>query len=220
MKRVVLATVFVLLLSIIAIGAHAAATYSNYAPIVLVAPPTPTSTPTPTATPIPVLLPNGSFESGRTIWHEVSSMGFAIIQYKDDLSVKPYDGSWAAWEGGSNDLSESIDQTVQITALRPYLSYRRWIKSTNACGNDIGKVTINGVSIDQFSLCTNTNGWAKVVYNLSTYVGQSVILKIALTNDGNLPSSLFLDYFVFQSSQTLSESVTGIDLNPDVIPLK
>jgi hypothetical protein len=222
MKRIVLASVFVLLLAIIAIGAHAATTQLTYMPLVMNPPPTPTFTLTPTATPTPVVLPNGGFEQGHTIWHEVSSKGFEIIQYKDTLPVAPYQGSWAAWEGGSDSMAESIDQTVLVTAERPYLSYWRWIKSTDSCSHDIGKVMINNNTIDSFSLCssTNTGKWVKVVYNLKSYAGPNVVLKISLTNDGNLPSSLFLDYFVFQFGQTLAETAPGVDLYPDELPLK
>lgn len=200
MKKIILTLIFVSLLALIGVIAHAASTTSTYLPLVMMAPPTPTPTLTPTPVPTPLLLPNGDFEQGRTIWHEYSSLGFSIIHYKDELKVPPYDGSWAAWEGGSNNLAESIDQTVLVSADRPFLSFWIWINSTDSCNNDLAKVTVKSTVIEQFWLCTssNTNKWVQKVYDLHSYVGQNVTIMVSITTNGSLPSSLYLDHFAFQ----------------------
>ncbi len=223
MKRIVLISVFVILVALIGIGVRAAENMNTYLPIVMMSPPTPTPTLTPTPIPTPQLLPNGDFEQGRTVWHEYSNHPYAIIRKKGDgLPINPYSGSWAAWMGGANNQTDTLDQTVTVPTNLPYLAYWRWLDSTDFCGYDTVKVKINNTSIEDFSLCKtgNTNGWVKKIYDLRSYAGKSITLKFAVTTDANNISSLYLDYFVFQWNNVASDPVPGMKIDSNLVPSK
>jgi len=214
MKRTVLVLSFGILLAIIVIGVSAATTTSTYIPIVYKAiSPTPTVTPTPTATPIPgpILLPNGDFEQGHVSWHEYASLGlgFPIINYKTDLPVPPYDGSWAAWMGGAANGVDTLDQTVLVPADHPYLSFWMYISSTDYCGYDVAYFFVDNTIIGQTWLCSanNTYGWVKKVYDLHSLIGQHVDIMVYTGNDLTHISSLYLDHFAWQSTSTAENPV-------------
>jgi hypothetical protein len=201
MRRIVL--VLVLLLAMMGIVVRAASSTQTYLPITYQAPstPTPTPTPSPTIDPFPILLPNGDFEQGREVWKESSDSDNPLIYYIDDLVVQPFNGSWAAWFGGILNENESIWQFVLVPADHPYMSYWHWIVSEDICGTDLASVEVNAVMIDSYYLCedNNTDGWVQKVYDLRVYSGQTVEVKIGASNNSTIPSSLFVDYFTFQT---------------------
>lgn len=198
MKKIIL--VLVLLLAILTVGVSVVSAASIYLPIVNKTQPTPTPTPNPN----PVLLPNGDFEQGHKIWEEYSNHGYDIIYPKDEISVTPHGGNWAAWMGGTNNVVETLNQTVLVPADHPYLSFWHWIISTDACEKDFVYVYIGNDRIDKHDLCYdhNTNGWAQKVYDLRAYSGQNVNLKISVETDATIISSIYLDDFEFNTSQT------------------
>lgn len=212
MKKLILVLLFMLI--ILAIWVSVALAGTSYLPIVnksLTPTPTPTATPLPT----PILLPNGDFEQGRVIWHEYSSRGFAIIVNKSTLPVTPYDGSWAAWLGGAVKGVDTLDQTVLVTAERPYLSFWMNIVSTDYCNYDWATFSVNSTELAKIWLCkdNNTNGWVKKVYDLHPFIGQNVLITAHAENDLTNISSLYLDRFMFQASSTAANSVPVIFTN-------
>jgi bacillopeptidase F (M6 metalloprotease family) len=72
---------------------------------------------------------------------------------------------------------------------------------------DLGRVLINGTTVDHYDLCfsTDTGGWVKHTVDLSAYAGQSVTLRIQAATDSSSPSNLFVDDVSFQSSAALDQ---------------
>jgi len=164
--------------------------------------PTPTPTPSPTPLPCPNL-GNGDFEQGPVIWTEYSQNGWDLILNGGwPGSVHPHSGIWAVWEGGDDNEVCYIEQQTLVPAGAPYFRYWHWIASQDYCGYDFAYVRVNGLTEDQYSLCSanNTNGWAMHVVNLSAYANQCVTVQIRVTTDSSLNSNLFIDDVAFQST--------------------
>jgi hypothetical protein len=156
---------------------------------------------------------NGDFETGSTGWTEYSYQGWSIILNSGfPGSVTPHSGSWVAWLGGDDDEIAYIQQQVTISAGAPYLSYYHWIASEDFCGYDFGEVLINGILVNDYSLCSdnNTGGWVKHSVNLSAYAGQSVTLRIGVETDSAFNSNLFIDDVSLQASLSASGQIDGI----------
>jgi hypothetical protein len=201
MKKITLSLVVVLFIVILAAGVSLAAANTIYLPIVYSNPtptstPTPTPIPTPTPNPNPVALPNGGFEQGHVTWHESSNMSHVLILQNSNIA---HNGSWYAQLGGSNNVIDSIDQSVVIPADHPYLSFWRSIISNEiTCGNDVYKITVNNNLIDNYPLCqANNSGWHRKAYDLRAYSGQTVNLVIRVETNSSVTSTMLLDDFEF-----------------------
>jgi hypothetical protein len=169
-------------------------------------------------------LQNGDFEDGTTNWTEYSSNGFdLIIDSGFPGSVTPHSGQWAVWLGGYDDETSYIEQAVTIESQTPYLTYWHWIASEDVCGYDYGYVIVNGVVVDQYALCESesTGGWVQHSANLSTYTGQTVILKIQSVNDSSMNSNLLIDDVAFSSSTAASvQQQSSAQIDADAAELK
>jgi hypothetical protein len=169
---------------------------------------------------------NGDFEQGPVIWQEYSTNGWELILqvYPNGLpeEIPPYDGTWAAWLGGDYDEISYIQQQITVPADRPYLSYYHWINSVDYCGYDFGGVLVNGVVIESYNLCndTNTGGWVKKVVNLSAYAGQSVAIQIRAECDSSYNSNLFIDQVAFQASNLGANQLPAVFIDSDARILK
>lgn len=179
-----------------------------YLPIVYKAP-----SYTPTPTPPPVLLPNGDFEQGPVVWTQYSKKEWPLIVQEFPVNVYPYDGTWAAWLGGSNDEFALIQQQVGVPFNLPYLSYWYWIDSSDDCGFDFGYVFVNGEQVEKVDLCNATGGWVQKVIDLRVYAGSSVLIQILVECNAFWVSDLLLDHFTFQASQigATFPSIDGIN---------
>ena len=155
------------------------------------------------------LLPNGDFEQGSTIWTEFSQNGWDIILHKDDPDttppVPPHSGDWLAWLGGDFDEISYIEQQVMVPAQTSSLRYWHWIDSEDLCDFDIATVTANGSTVEQYSLCedSNTNGWVLHEVSIASYAGQTVTLRIHVDTDDTWNSNLFVDDFSFEVADGL-----------------
>ena len=182
--------------------------------------PTPTSPPTPTPSPTPLPCPNlgnGDFEQGPVIWTQYSKNGWDLILNGGwPGPVHPRSGVWAVWEGGDYDEVCYIEQQTLVPAATPYFRYYHWIASEDTCGYDFAYVRVNGVTVDQYDLCSanDTNGWAMHVVNLSAYANQCVTVQIRVTTDSSLNSNLFIDDVAFQSTP-LGGRVIPLPFDPD-----
>jgi hypothetical protein len=145
---------------------------------------------------------NGDFEDGRTGWTEHSDSGYYLIVRDFPSGVAPHSGNWAAWLGWAHQDTSYVKQQVTVPPGGPYLGYWHWIRSDDFCGNDFGRVVINGFTVDRYDLCTaeNTGGWVKHVVDLNAYAGQTVELRIQAETDSVLRSNLFVDDVAFQAS--------------------
>jgi hypothetical protein len=156
---------------------------------------------------LPSSIVNGDFEQGATGWTQNSSHGWTLILEDGEFphGVHPHGGNWAVWLGGGVDEISSIDQQqVTVPAGAPYLTYYHWIVSEDACSLDfdVAEVIINDSVEDSYVLCAidDTGGWAKHVVDLSSWVNQSISVKIIVTTDGSLSSHLFVDDVSFEAS--------------------
>ncbi|MGB9723321.1 MAG: M6 family metalloprotease domain-containing protein [Chloroflexia bacterium] len=178
--------------------------------------PTPTPAPSPTPLPCP-LLGNGDFEQGPVVWTQYSQNGWDLILNSGwPGSVHPHSGVWAVWEGGDYNEVCYIQQQVLVPAATPYFRYYHWIASQDYCGYDFAYVRVNGVTVDQYDLCSanNTGGWVTHVVNLSAYANQCVTVQIRVETDSSLNSNLFIDDVAFQGTP-LGGTVVPLSFDPD-----
>ncbi|MBI5564768.1 MAG: hypothetical protein HY870_07735 [Chloroflexi bacterium] len=105
---------------------------------------------------------NGNFESGVTGWTVYSVKSRNVIRTSfSPNTVTPLSGAWGAWLGGMYGEITHLEQSIKIYAGTAYLTYWQYIASSDYCGYDFARVTVNGTQIEQYDLCTtaNTNGW-------------------------------------------------------------
>lgn len=182
--------------------------------------PTPTSSPTPTPSPTLPSCPNlgnGDFEQGPVVWTQYSQNGWDLILNSGwPGTVHPRSGVWAVWEGGDYDEVCYIEQQTLVPATTPYFRYYHWIASEDYCGYDFAYVRVNGVTVDQYNLCSanNTGGWVAHVVNLTAYANQCVTVQIRVETDASLNSNLFIDDVAFQSTP-LGGTVVPLPFDPD-----
>jgi hypothetical protein len=149
----------------------------------------------------PGVVVNGDFEAGRSGWVEFEDSTFfdiPLIVNRQDLpsTITPYEGDWVAWLGGESDLISYIEQVVTIPQTNPQLTYWHWIDSIwGEDANTYGGVFLNGTSVDQYLLYsdTATGGWVKRTVDLNAYAGQTVPLRILSQTGTDNFSSLFVD---------------------------
>ncbi len=140
---------------------------------------------------------NGDFESGHTAWRETSNNGYALVsQIPDGLGVSARSGSQAAWLGYIHREIDTLDQSVRVTSQAPYLIYWQWIQSEETnCKWDSVIVRANGKPVLEYGLCaaTRTEGWRQQIVDLKAFANQAVTLRIEVSTDASLRSSLFVD---------------------------
>jgi photosystem II stability/assembly factor-like uncharacterized protein len=152
-------------------------------------------------------LPNGGLESGPAGWSTFSARGNNVIVPGNVLAaaaVSPHSGSWGIWLGGVHTETVTLEQTVGLPAEAPNLTYWHWIKSSETgCHYDVVSIWVNNSVVESYGLCAgaNTNGWSKQKLDLSTYAGHTVHLRVQLTTDSSILSSVFVDDLVFESGQ-------------------
>ena len=155
---------------------------------------------TPPVTVVPV--PNGDFESGPVTWTVHSAVGRSVITDTFTGGVTPHGGRWAAWLGGGNNESASIQQRITVTTEAPYLVYWYWIDSSDTCGYDDAAILIDNTAVQTYALCaaTKTSGWTEAVLDLRAHAGISVSLTISATTDFTLISNFFVDDVILRST--------------------
>jgi hypothetical protein len=152
-------------------------------------------------------LDNGDFESGNFGWIEFEDstfFDFPLIVQETDMPppITPYNGEWATWLGGDSELLTYIEQQVTIPQPEPELVYWYWIDSISKCDASYGGVTLDGVLIEHYQLCTatDTGGWRKRTIKLSSYAGQNINLRILSRTDVDNFSSLYIDAVTITNS--------------------
>jgi bacillopeptidase F (M6 metalloprotease family) len=103
--------------------------------------------------------------------------------------------------GGLPNEVSTVSQVVTIPTANPTLTYWIWLASEETtCGNDTGKVTVNGATVEGFTLCesTNTDEWVQHTINLSSYAGMTVTLGFNATVNATNNSNFFLDDVVIE----------------------
>ncbi|MDK2896954.1 MAG: hypothetical protein PWP04_1074 [Candidatus Atribacteria bacterium] len=153
----------------------------------------------------PPVLVNGDFETGDfTGWKVTTSNRFPYVQsdylsHSGAYSAFMGDGADYLWSGATKTNTASIEQTVEIPngsgALKPLLSFYYLVvnlSDTSETGWDWMKVYINDNEI--FRVDNHTNGWKEFTYDLSSYMGSTITLKVSSwTNDVNDRFLYFVD---------------------------
>ncbi len=151
------------------------------------------------------LLPNGGFEDGPVTWGLSSTHGRDLIVTTASLTATghtTHSGQWAAWLGGVFTETAAMAQTVLVPPGAPYLAYWQWVDSAETgCHYDIASIWVNGNVEDAYGLCAalETNAWTRRTVDLSAFAGQSINLRLQVTTDSNLNSSLYLDDVAFEA---------------------
>jgi len=152
---------------------------------------------------------NGDFETGHTSWGE--SLQNYNQQYDglvtNDPLIKSRSGSYYAWFGGADSISDGIyatsliSQTVIVPATAPYLRAYYLTTSKDICvknGNsyyDYAQVLVNDVLLTTIELCEKKSQirWTPLTVNLSNYKNQTVVITIKTKHDNSLISSFWVD---------------------------
>ncbi|MGE4413291.1 MAG: hypothetical protein AB7E45_06365, partial [Candidatus Caldatribacteriota bacterium] len=137
----------------------------------------------------PIVL-NGGFETGNfTDWEVTTSNKFPYVQNIYGVHSGGYaafmgDGADGLWSGATKTNTASIEQTVEIPNgtgnLKPLLSFYYLVvdrDESSETGWDWMKFYINDNEI--FYVDNDTNGWKEFTYDLSSYIGSTITLKVS-----------------------------------------
>lgn len=140
------------------------------------------------------LLANPGFESGATSWTQTTGV------ISSD-ATRSRTGSWLAWlDGYGTTHTDTLSQSVTIPSASS-ASLSLWLKvSTSETGTtayDTFKVqVVNGSTTSTLATYSNVNassGYLQKTFNLSSYVGKSVTIKLVGAEDSSLATSFFVD---------------------------
>jgi Zn-dependent metalloprotease len=159
------------------------------------------------------LINDGSFENGpppASAWTEWSSTGCEWIQNPSGVwGIPAYDGTYAFWAGGycSGPNSNHVEQTIDIPAGATNLGF--WMvfyrpDDDDPPNNDVFTVSINGTPIFTRDIAQANNtypNWVEQVVDISTYAGQTVILRFEGSSTGDLTGNVLVDYIYIAETQ-------------------
>jgi hypothetical protein len=153
--------------------------------------------------PAQIALPNGGFEAGATSWDIGSTQQQPVVVAAGELpaGVAPHTGQGAAWLGNAHNEAAFVQQQVVVPQNASTLTYWQRISSAESrCHYDYVSLWVNGEVVGSYGLCAGTASasWTRHSLDLEAYGGQSVTLRIQVTTDGTLSSSMFLDDVGFQ----------------------
>ncbi|MFM7678157.1 MAG: hypothetical protein ACKO83_04840, partial [Roseiflexaceae bacterium] len=163
--------------------------------------PSRTRTPSPTPGYFDNVL-NGSFEettgNDADHWASLSTSGFHI--FDTDWMLTARTGDNVVWMGGAYSETTTISQTITVESTGKYLAFYYKTISNEPCGSNSDLLYVNatdGSDVEFFFLdvCKTTvkPTWTKKVLDLSTFVGQSVVLEFIMSNNTSLHSHIFID---------------------------
>lgn len=159
-------------------------------------------------------LVNPSFDLGHQIWAENSVFFPGELVVEEGLGGAPaaHTPPWLAWLGGVTSEVGEISQRIAVPAGSgpAYLHLRYQLSSdetncSQATPSDSLTLRVNGVQVAGFVVCSTFNTGAvwtpySFVTNFAAYAGQTIDVTIRMTNDGVLPSSVYLDSLTFEST--------------------
>jgi murein DD-endopeptidase MepM/ murein hydrolase activator NlpD len=147
---------------------------------------------------------NPSFESGSAYWVQYSSTGYNIIT--NSTAARARTGSWYAWFGAANNVSEYIYQDVTIPANATVANVEFWYQvatdetNTSTCYDklvvEVRRPSDNALLRTLTMLCNyhKTNIWTRSgPFSVLDFRGQTIRLRFYCTTDGSLPTSFFVD---------------------------
>jgi lysyl endopeptidase len=148
----------------------------------------------------PNVVANPGFESGASGWTQSSSSGAALIT-NDAANARA--GSWYAWLGGGDNLTETLSQDITVPSTQPRLQFWYRINTAETIPGDWDELTVlvinpaSGATLATLTALSNrnaTSGWVQSsTFDLSAFAGQTVRLRFAVSTDFSEPTSFRID---------------------------
>jgi hypothetical protein len=108
-------------------------------------------------------------------------------------------GTWKAWlDGYGRTHTDTLSQTVTLpTGCSSYV-YSFWLhidssETTTSTAYDKLTVAVGSTTLATFSNLNKASGYVQRSFNLASYAGQTVTLKLTGTEDGSLQTSFVVD---------------------------
>ncbi len=143
------------------------------------------------------LLVNGDFEAGPAGWTQGSAGGYDLIN-----RFNPRSGQWGAYLAGANDADDRLNQPLALPSDAISITLGLWwsmVSEEPSAPADTLSATLlrpDGTLLAELWRVDNTAPqglWDETVIDLSSYAGQSVILRFqALSNSFDL-TDFYLD---------------------------
>ncbi len=144
---------------------------------------------------------NGGFESGAAQWTQSSNHTANLVS-----NFYPHTGSLGAYMGDANGADDRLSQIITVPAgvISPTLSFY-WAMSTDEPSTsgthdtlDVALYRTNGALLVDLTVPPLDNTatqytWQQVTADLTAYAGQTVELRIQVTNDANYPTAFYVD---------------------------
>ncbi len=154
-----------------------------------------------------LVLDNGDFDRGNVGWGEESPNfpGGLIVEGGAGGAPAADSGTRLAWLGRTNGETSDLLQVIAVPAgIGPsFVKYRYQIASeetncSQVTSSDVLSLLVNGVRVDGIVVCSGFNTgptWTEFSFatDLAAYAGKTIALRIRMTTNGSLPSSVFLD---------------------------
>jgi hypothetical protein len=156
----------------------------------------PSRTATSTSTGGANILVNPGFESGPNIgWQESSSGGYEVID-----NSRPHTGSYSAYFCDYTACKEYVQQTITVPS-NGSLTYWWYMTSSDSklYAYDYLKVQLfstSGTLLKTLRSWSNTStrtAWLQDTLSLSTYAGQTVIIRFTVTTDSSYSTAFWID---------------------------
>jgi thermitase len=144
---------------------------------------------------------NGGFESGSTSWTQTSNHTADLIS-----NFFPHRGGLGAYMGDANNADDRLSQVIAVPAnvISPTLSFY-WAMSTDEPSGsathdtlDVALYNTGGTLLEDLTVPPLDNtatqyDWQQVTADLAAYRGQTVELRIQVTNDATYPTAFYVD---------------------------
>lgn len=144
---------------------------------------------------------NPGFESGSNgQWIEASTPSYEIVTNQSQIT--PHGGSWLAWMGGEQNLTQFIWQNLNLADRPSMLRFWYLVRSSETnCEADSGRVYVQGQIVLTIPLCASNaqSGWREAVVELGSS-GQTVWYGFWVANNGANVSSLYVDDISIQTN--------------------
>ncbi|MFX0098146.1 MAG: hypothetical protein ACFFCS_01095 [Candidatus Hodarchaeota archaeon] len=143
-------------------------------------------------------LVNGGFESGVGIGWIQTDGSYNITMHSTEVNMEVRTGSWGAWHGGVTDYTDSHYQQVSISpnATVATFSYYYLIETTESGGlpYDYLDLYVNGNFFLSYSNLDDTaSSWYYASIDLSSYIGQTILITFMSSNDNSDNTNFFID---------------------------
>lgn len=155
------------------------------------------------------LLVNGNFDSGNVAWVEDSgNPNYNVIVNSTEAPIPPQSGTFLAWLGGFNSVTQTLYQNVVVPPGTASLQVKGfyWI-TTEETGGQFDHATVALLSSDgsttletlrTWSNLNNTSAWMPFAVSTSgNYAGQTVRLQFSTVLDSSLNTNFFFDTIEF-----------------------